>query len=1171
MLATLRYFWRSNLAVVLASAITTAVLTGALLVGDSVRGSLRELTLDRLGGIDDALLGEQFFRATLAEDLHPGQGSGPEGLRAVAPAILMQGSVRHADSGARANQVNIQGIDERFAELFPAQAAELVFGRAEGQSLPSIVINRALAEELGAAVGDTLVMALERPSDVPRETLMGSTAASDLLRSQRLVVRAVLPDEGAGRFSMAPHQSLALNAYLSLPDLQRSLGQRGRVNTLLVAWDEALAVDDLAQSAARIERLESTLREALELDDLGLRVEEVVPDHEEGEPAAALVEITSREVLLRPGIADQLQAWAAAEPVEVQRLSTYLANLSRRPGVPVRGGETSASYLPYSTISAIETPVPAVFGELLLEDGSPAPRLAEDEVLVNRWAADDLGVESGERIAVDYFEVGEREELTTRTIELTVRGVLEMSGLGADRSLTPDFPGVADADSMSDWDPTFPVDLSLIRERDEEYWDLYRGAPKLFVAETLGPRLWGSRFGDLSSIRVASDELSPTELRESLERSIPREIDLRSAGLVLEPVKARGLNAARGATDFGGLFIGFSLFLIVAAALLVALFFGLGVERRAGELGLRLAVGFDVRAVRRQFSWEGLLLGGLGALLGLLGAVAYGAAMMAGLRTLWVGAVGTPFLELHVEPVSLALGFVISLAVIAFSIWRAVRRLSKMSTVGLLRGVASEPATAKGSRRARWVALSALVGAVGLTAASMAMGQARAAPLFFGVGACVLVLGLALFALWLARPASGELESGVLGLVRMAAANASMNPGRTLLAAALVASACFVIVAVGSYGLEFGEEVREIDSGAGGYALLARSDVPLYHDLGSADGRFDLGFSDADSALLADSLVVPFRVVPGDDVSCLNLYQPERPRLLGVPREQVEREGFPLSPVGEGATILGSLDDGTEADAWDLLDANLGDNVIPAFGDYNSVTWILKLVNPLGQVKDVVLENERGEAVRVRLVGQFRRSIFQSELLISEDQLERHWPSRDGWSYFLIDSPEAEGKREETLQATLESNLAPYGFDTSSTAQVLQSFQAVENTYLATFQTLGGLGLLLGTVGLAVILLRNVLERRGELATLRAIGYRRRRLGWLVVSENAVVLVVGVLIGTVAALVAIVPHLAEARASVPWASLAATLVLVIAVGTLACVGAVRSALRVDLIPALRRE
>ncbi len=57
LLAGLTYYWRSHLSVALGAAIAVAVLAGALIVGDSVRASLRAMTLDRLGGVDFAMNG----------------------------------------------------------------------------------------------------------------------------------------------------------------------------------------------------------------------------------------------------------------------------------------------------------------------------------------------------------------------------------------------------------------------------------------------------------------------------------------------------------------------------------------------------------------------------------------------------------------------------------------------------------------------------------------------------------------------------------------------------------------------------------------------------------------------------------------------------------------------------------------------------------------------------------------------------------------------------------------------------------------------------------------------------------------------------------------------------------------------------------------------------------
>src|SRR5271165_5857938 len=86
LLRNLFYHWRGNLAVGLGVAVGTAVLTGALLVGDSLRGSLRDLTLQRLGWVEDALVAGRFFRAALAN---------PGALPAtrICPAIMLQGSV----------------------------------------------------------------------------------------------------------------------------------------------------------------------------------------------------------------------------------------------------------------------------------------------------------------------------------------------------------------------------------------------------------------------------------------------------------------------------------------------------------------------------------------------------------------------------------------------------------------------------------------------------------------------------------------------------------------------------------------------------------------------------------------------------------------------------------------------------------------------------------------------------------------------------------------------------------------------------------------------------------------------------------------------------------------------------------------------------------------------
>jgi len=149
--------------------------------------------------------------------------------------------------------------------------------------------------------------------------------------------------------------------------------------------------------------------------------------------------------------------------------------------------------------------------------------------------------------------------------------------------------------------------------------------------------------------------------------------------------------------------------------------------------------------------------------------------------------------------------------------------------------------------------------------------------------------------------------------------------------------------------------------------------------------------------------------------------------------------------------------------------------------------------------------------------------------------------------------------------------LQDVGLELTSAVQRLDAFNAVENTYLGTFQILGGLGLLLGSAGLGVVVLRNVLERRGELAVLLAMGFRRPLLQRLVLTEHGALLGLGLGIGLVAAAVAVLPALLSPERHLPYVSLALTLGAVLLNGALWTWVAIRYALRGNLLGALRNE
>ncbi|MCI0349902.1 MAG: ABC transporter permease, partial [Acidobacteriales bacterium] len=218
--------------------------------------------------------------------------------------------------------------------------------------------------------------------------------------------------------------------------------------------------------------------------------------------------------------------------------------------------------------------------------------------------------------------------------------------------------------------------------------------------------------------------------------------------------------------------------------------------------------------------------------------------------------------------------------------------------------------------------------------------------------------------------------------------------------------------------------------------------------------------------------------------------------------------------------------------------------------------------------EDWVLQREGLSPVRLRVVGALADSLFQRELLMSEENFKRLFPDQQGYRFFLFDLPPGQGAEVTEL---LETRLADYGLDVFSTADRLASFHRVENTYLSTFQALGGFGLLLGTLGLAVVLVRNLLERRRELALLRAVGYTQRHLAAMVLAENVFLLFWGIATGASCAFLAILPALSARGWALPVFSLGWLLLFVWLGGLSASLLATRAALRSPLLESLRTE
>jgi putative ABC transport system permease protein len=1115
-LASLRHHRRMHVAVGLGVAVATAVLTGALLVGDSVRGSLRDLTLERLGRIDSVLVTGHFFRDALAIEV------GGE------PAILMPGTLEFGsgDDARRATQVSIVGVREGFWKLAQSE------GNSGGPGKPlapgDVAITEPLARELGVAAGDSILLRIPAADAIPADSPLGEK--NDTSRGRRLRVAAVLPAEGLARFALAPSQQLPRNAFVPLATLSNMLEQPGRANAILVAGNVTDA--DLKPR----------------LEDYGLQVEAA-------DSPTKYVSVSSEQLVVPDAVvaaAEKAFAAGAFDAGHVQPVVTYLAN-----SISVGSGDAEKK-IPYSTITGVDSV--GGIGPLLDDAGEPI-RLADDEIALNRWAADDLGAKVGETVTVTFYEPESTHGVLREhePLELKLAHIVELENDGrptvaADPHLTPELKGVTDQDSISDWDLPFEL-VEKIRQQDEDYWDQYRTTPKAFVSLGTASKLWASRWGTTSLVRIPSLPV------QTVIDKLAAQLKPADVGMTFLPVKRLGLAASSGTTPFDALFLGFSFFLIAAAVMLISLLFKLGVEQRAKELGTLGAIGLRSRKIAWILSSEGLLVAAIGAAVGLVVGVMYAWLIITGLRTWWVAAVSTPFMTLHVTPKGLIIGWLVGVIVSWLTIRFSIRRLARLPVGRLLAGATEVEEGGEKKLSSSWprirealVALAVALCVIGY----LLQGESRVG-IFFASGATVLGLLLGEVRYQLRSLGRSKPSQHRLSLVKLAAMNTARHPGRSTLTVGLVAMATFLIVAISAFRLDTGDE------GTGGFTFVATSDQPIHFDLNTPAGRQELGFSDADQRLLSNWKTFGLRVAAGEDASCLNLYRPTQPRVLGLPEEFVERGGF-------GWAKSASSDE----NPWVQLGKELGSDaaerpIVPVVLDMNTAIYSLHLsgVGERFEIRDAA-----DRPLTLEVVGLLKNSVLQGNLLTSEANFLRMFPDVGGYRYFLIEPKEDAAASEADVAAvsrSLESTLSADGFDVVSARDQLAGFLAVQNTYLSTFQSLGALGLLLGTVGLAIVQLRSVLERRGELALMRAGGFAPRRLVEMVLFENGVLLVGGLLVGLVAAVVAMLPQWAPEGASVPWIALVALLGTISVVGLLAGWLATRSAVRAPIVAALRGE
>lgn len=380
------------------------------------------------------------------------------------------------------------------------------------------------------------------------------------------------------------------------------------------------------------------------------------------------------------------------------------------------------------------------------------------------------------------------------------------------------------------------------------------------------------------------------------------------------------------------------------------------------------------------------------------------------------------------------------------------------------------------------------------------------------------------------------------------------NPARSLSVIALLAAGTFTIMLTGSYRKTYYGMEHRRNSGTGGYALWAETTSPVPFDLNSTEGQSRLI---TDSAGNLDGVrFLQFERLEGDDASCLNLNQAQRPGILAVNAGVFD---------SAGAFSFVRLLPGIPAEhPWKGLETSYNDSTYPAFADQTVIQYSLK--RKIGDT--LVYLNESGKVFRLILAGSLGNSVFQGSILVSDKVFRKQFPSSGGSKTFLIDVP---ASKQALIHNVLSQSLIDYGIEITPTSQRLATFNSVENTYLTVFMALSGLGFIIGTIGLGIILLRNVQDRRQELALLLSLGFGPKRVFRIVFAENFYLLVTGFCIGLLSAIVGILPSLLSPSFKVQGGYLIMLTTVMFLSGLLWIYFPLKTALKKPLISSLRGE
>jgi len=617
--------------IAIAVVVAVAVITGSLVVGDSVRSTLINRVNERLGKTETIIFSRySYLDDKILESLNVETGRVETGRVETGHAPSLQGVLL------------LNGFVSVSGKLIPVMVwGTDNYGIKKGQAK----INKALFNEINTVEtwhaaslqGNHIVLRLPAAGMVP----LGSMYVTDTYTtSLRLELDSVIPVEQGGNINLKNEQTIPFNIFLNREELAEAMDVTGKINVILS--DRIISMEDFAS----VWNYEIS---GLKVDTCHCGLDPQSPDNW-GSRVKRGMTVTSNRIFIQDKVVETLHT------VETGRVET-----GRAPSLHDSASNRFYSYLansiakegnsiPYSFITAVD-----------LFDGKS---LNPDEIVLSDYAARRLNARLNDTISISFFVSKQLKTLVTDSIFLRVGKIVPLNDLQSDKTLVAEFPGLSNVERCTDWNSDLPINMKLITDEDEDFWTKYKNTPKAIVPySTLAPR-WKNAFGSATALQI--------ENTDRLNDLSPEMFDIQ----VIHPREA-GIIAAKSGVDFSSLFLSLGIFIIISAAMLMMVPLSEMLFRRRYEINLLKSTGFSNKRIRRLLLRESTPVVFVAAISGVVAGLIYTYIVLFLLGTVWSGATHTDGFRVYPDLLTIVIGLIIgvilSLLLLYIRIFRALK------------------------------------------------------------------------------------------------------------------------------------------------------------------------------------------------------------------------------------------------------------------------------------------------------------------------------------------------------------------------------------------------------------------------------------------------------------------------------------------------------------------